>query len=223
MTPRPTDPWARAGLAIDTFVLGPYETNCYVLHRPGEADCWVFDAGFDPEELLDFLRRRRLSPRAILLTHAHPDHIAGVGALLAAFPGPPVLIHPAEQRWLSDPELNLSALMGLPITAPGPDALLEEGQVLTLAGADWRVLHVPGHSPGSCAFYCRDAGTTISGDALFAGSIGRTDFPGGDFDTLSESIRTRLYTLPDETVVLPGHGPPTTVGREKRTNPYVRA
>ncbi|MBM4108961.1 MAG: MBL fold metallo-hydrolase [Phycisphaerae bacterium] len=215
-------PWARAGLAIDAFALGPYETNCYVLRRPGSPECWIFDAGFDPDDLIGHVRALGLKPKALLLTHAHPDHIAGIGAVLAAFPGTPVLIHRDEERWLTEPELNLSAFMGVPVSAPGPDALLDHGQVLRLAGLDWTVLHVPGHSPGGCAFHCPQAHVTISGDALFAGSIGRTDFPGSNFETLERSIRTRLYTLPPDTVVLPGHGPPTTVARERAGNPFVR-
>lgn len=215
-------PWADAGLIIDAFALGPYETNCYVLRRAEGPDCWIFDAGFDPDELIKHVRGLGLKPRGLLLTHAHPDHIAGIGAVLSAFPGTPIHIHPAEERWLGDPELNLSAFMGAPVSMPGPDALLSDGQVLRMGGVDWTVLHVPGHSPGGCAFYSPAARATISGDALFAGSIGRTDFPGSDYDVLADSIRTKLYALPPETVVLPGHGPPTTIGRERTGNPFVR-
>lgn len=204
------------------FALGPFETNCYVVHVEGSPACWIVDASFEPGELIGFVRAQGLKPEAVVLTHAHVDHIAGVGAVLETFPGTPVWIHPAERAWLADPTLNLGSAMGLAVTAPGPDALIEHGQTLTLAGSTWRVLHTPGHSPGGVTLYCEGAGIALAGDALFAGSIGRTDFPGSDFETLARSIRTNLYTLTDDTRVLPGHGPETTIGREKRTNPFVR-
>jgi glyoxylase-like metal-dependent hydrolase (beta-lactamase superfamily II) len=150
------------------------------------------------------------------------DHIAGVDDVRREFPATPVWIHEEEARWLSDAELNLSAAMGAPVTCHGPDRVLHEGDELKLGDTRWRVLHTPGHSPGSIALVCDLAGITLSGDALFAGSIGRTDFPGCDFETLAGSIRTKLYTLAPSTRVLPGHGPETTVGREMQTNPYVR-
>ncbi|MBK7405132.1 MAG: MBL fold metallo-hydrolase [Phycisphaerales bacterium] len=204
------------------FALGPFETNCYVVWTEGARDCWVVDASFEPDPLLAFVRSEGLDPVALLLTHAHVDHIAGIGEVRRAFPGLPVLLHPAEAGWLSDPMLNLSEAMGQPITAPGPDGTLEAGQTLTLGPSTWRVFHTPGHSPGGVTLWCEGAGLALVGDALFAGSIGRTDFPGSSFETLAESIRTQLYTLPDETRALPGHGPATTIGREKRSNPFVR-
>jgi glyoxylase-like metal-dependent hydrolase (beta-lactamase superfamily II) len=220
--PTPTPPWHAAGLEIEAFVLGPYETNCYLVRRSEGRGCWIFDAGFEPGELIERVRALGLTPRALLLTHAHADHIAGVSAVVSAFPGTPVWIHREESRWLSEPELNLSAFMGRPVTCPGPDRGLDEGETLEVAGLSWRVLHVPGHSPGSAAFHCAAAGVAVSGDALFAGSIGRTDFPGCSFEALERSIREKLYTLPGATVILPGHGPSTTIAREKLSNPYVR-
>ncbi len=211
-------------MQIETFTLGPFETNCSLVVSDGEL--WVVDASFDPQEMIERVRELGLLPKAIVLTHAHVDHIAGVADVRRAFPGTPVLIHGAEREWLSDPVLNLSAMMGQSITAPGPDGVLTDGQELELGSTRWKVLHTPGHSPGGVALYCAESGGTtpmlIGGDALFAGSVGRTDFPGSDHDTLVSSIRTRLYTLPDQTIVYPGHGPTTTIGREKRTNPYVR-
>ena len=161
-----------------------------------------------------------------MLTHAHCDHIAGAFDVVKAFSqggagALPVWVHEAERDWLSNPMLNLSALMGLPVTAPEAARLLREGDELELAGEKWRVLHTPGHSPGGITLWHEASGTAIVGDALFAGSIGRTDFPGSSFEVLARSIREKLYKLPDETRVLPGHGPETTIGREKRSNPFV--
>jgi len=217
-----TDPADVGRPVIERVTLGPWETNCYVVAPTGGVVCWIVDAGFEPAPLIRRVRAMSLRPAAVVLTHAHLDHIAGVVEVRRAFPGTPVWIHEAEREWLADPVLNLSALIGMPVTAPGPDRLLRDGDVLELDGMKWTVLHTPGHSPGGIALYHAESRTAVSGDALFAGSIGRTDFPGSDFETLERSIREKLYTLPDETRVLPGHGPETTIGREKRTNPFVR-
>lgn len=210
-------------LSIKPFALGPFETNCHVVSA--EDQCWIVDAGYDPAPMIDFVRTRNLSPQALLLTHAHADHIAGIDDVITAFGEMPILIHPSETDWLTDPTLNLSASMGVPIRTHPPTGTLEHDQHLTLADTRWRAIHVPGHSPGGIALYHEPSEgppVLIAGDALFAGSIGRTDFPTSDHDLLIRSIRDRLYTLPGETLVLPGHGPPTTIERERRTNPFVR-
>lgn len=212
---------------VEGFTLGPFETNCYILTvenaAADEPSCWIIDASFEPQDLIDRVNARGLRPAALILTHAHVDHIAGVAAVRSAFPGLPIWIHEAEREWLSNPMLNLSAMMGMSITSPGPDRLLVDGETLTLGGLKWTVLHTPGHSPGGITLYNEPTRTAIVGDALFAGSIGRTDFPGSDHETLANAIRTKLYTLPDDTTIYPGHGPTSTIGREKRTNPFVRA
>jgi glyoxylase-like metal-dependent hydrolase (beta-lactamase superfamily II) len=218
---RAGDPAATVG--VDGVTLGPFETNCYVVTAGDGPDCWIVDASFDPEPLIEHVRNRRLSPRALILTHAHVDHIAGVAEVVAAFPRLPVLIHPAEREWLSNPVLNLSAMMGFEVTAPGPDRTIDDGESLDLSGTRWTVLHTPGHSPGGITLYHGPSATALVGDTLFAGSIGRFDFPGSDEATLVRTIRERLYALPDRTRVYPGHGPPTTIGVEKRSNPFVRA
>ncbi len=217
----------RAGITIRGFTLGPWQTNCYVVSSPsGDGQppaCWLIDASFTPGRMIAQIRDAGLHPTLLLLTHAHLDHIAGVAECCSAFSPLPVAIHADESRWLSDPELNLSMLTGLPTTAPGPDRLLADDQVLSLGRHDCRVLHVPGHSPGSVAFHFPGPNIVIAGDALFRESVGRTDFPNASPHVLERSIRTRLYTLPSETLVLPGHGPSTTIAHEMKHNPFVRA
>ena len=208
-------------LEIIAFPLGVYQTNCYVVNA-GELGGFVVDCGFEPDRLIQLVQQQTRTPEAVVLTHAHLDHIGGLFAFRKHFPDVPIWIHEAEEQWLLDPERNLSALLDTPTTAPPADRLLREGDVLELAGQRWAVLHTPGHSPGSVTLYCEAAGLAFVGDTLFNGSVGRTDFPGCSMETLSESIRTKLYTLPDETDALPGHGPATTIGHEKATNPYVR-
>ena len=214
---------------ITEFTLGPFQTNCYVVTPSGitpgsggPTPCWVVDASFDPAELINFIQDNDLRPQALILTHAHVDHIAGVNQVCRAFEGLPVWVHGAEEAWLNDPVLNLSGLGGVAVTARSASRLLQHGDVLTLGRGAWNVLHTPGHSPGGITLYHETSRTAIVGDALFAGSIGRTDFPGSDHAELVGSIRERLYTLPDTTVIHPGHGPSSTIGREKRSNPFVR-
>lgn len=208
-------------LRVHAFSPGPYQTNCYVLSLPGSRACWIIDAGFEPQHLIRHIQTHGLTPEALLLTHAHVDHIAGVPAVRRAFPGIPVRLHEAEKDWLSDPELNLSIFTGEPVSMPAPDGLLLDLDELRFGPLSFRVLHTPGHSPGGVAFWCESQAVAFSGDSLFAGSVGRTDFPGCSFETLERSIRTRLYTLPDATRIFPGHGDATTIAHERRTNPFV--
>lgn len=202
--------------------LGPFETNCYIVSLPDSRDCWIVDASYEPGDLIEAVRSARLRPVALVFTHAHCDHIAGAFEVLRAFPGLPVFIHGEEAAFLNDPMLNLSAMMGVPVTGPAPTRLLSDGDELTLAGQTWRVMHTPGHSPGGISLYHEPSATAIVGDTLFAGSVGRTDFPGSDPRVLTRSIREKLYTLPEATKIYPGHGPTSTIGREKRSNPFVR-
>jgi len=203
------------------FTLGPFATNCYIVESEAGV-CWVVDVGFEPGPIIDHLLDNSLTPEAVILTHGHADHIAGLGELKRTFPQTPILIHELERDFLSDPSLNLSAMFGEALVAPEADRLLVGGETLTMGDTTWNIIHTPGHSPGSVTLYCPGAGVALVGDTLFADSIGRFDFPTSDGLVLFESIRQKLYTLPDETIVLPGHGPTTTIGQEKRCNPFVR-
>lgn len=210
---------------ITVFALGPYQTNCHVI-TSGEpragAECWVVDCGMEPEEMIDWIANERLQLQAVYLTHTHLDHIAGVDRLLArlAKHGLPVFVHEKEAGFCSDPMLNLSALIGLPTTCREPDRHMRDGDVVVLGASSWRVLHTPGHSPGGVCLVHDGSKQAIVGDTLFAGSIGRHDFPTSDVRDLRRSIQ-RLMQLPDDMTIYPGHGPSTTIGEERVTNPYV--
>lgn len=210
-------------LNIEVFNDAMFQENGMVVWTAGSSACWIIDPGLppQPEEMLAFLESRGLSAGAIVLTHCHADHIAGVGPLRGAMPGVTIVAPREERHMLSSATANLSAAMGLPITAPDADRCVRPGDREVLDGLEWRVLDVSGHSPGGVAYYCAAAGVVLAGDALFAGSIGRFDFPGSSGERLIRNIREHLLSLPDETVVYPGHGPATTIGRERRTNPYL--
>jgi glyoxylase-like metal-dependent hydrolase (beta-lactamase superfamily II) len=201
----------------------PFAENTYILWRPGRSDAIVIDPGFEPDAVLDALRAEGLTAALIMNTHGHVDHIAGNTALKAAFPAAPLVIGAGDAAMLTDPMLNLSGLAGAAITSPPADRTVREGDIVEAAGLRFGVLDIPGHSPGHVVFVLRDGPVVLGGDVLFAGSIGRTDFPGGDLDVLLSGIRAKLWPLSDDTVIYPGHGPATTVGVEKRTNPFLAA
>jgi glyoxylase-like metal-dependent hydrolase (beta-lactamase superfamily II) len=209
-------------LQIHTLVSQPFAENTYVVWLPGRSEALVIDPGLEPDLILHFLEDHGLIVAAILNTHGHADHIAGNGPLKEAFPQAPLVIGANEARLLTDANANLSAPFGMPVVSPPADQTVREGDVLDLAGIRLEVLEVPGHSPGHVVYLYRGSPSVVfGGDVLFRGSIGRYDFPGCNGPLLFEGIRTKVLTLPPDTVVYSGHGPVTTIGHEKRTNPFV--
>ncbi len=214
-------------LHIETFVERTFGENALVISTsngdqpPG---AWVVDPSFppQPDAVLDHLRRHDMRLERIIITHGHGDHIAGIDRIAEACPDAVLHIAAEDRHMLTDAQANLSAPFGVSLTIRTPaGGTLEPGATLTLGRTEWQVLDTSGHSPGGRSLYCAQAGVVVVGDALFAGSIGRTDFPGSDHRRLIDNIRRNLLTLPPETVVYSGHGPTTTIGNERKFNPFL--
>ncbi|TFJ93676.1 MBL fold metallo-hydrolase [Lentibacillus salicampi] len=204
-------------MKIKGIPAGPLGTNCYIVHN--HVDALVIDPGGDSEEIMNYLAKENVIPSALLLTHAHFDHIGGVDALRSYYDRS-VYLHENEASWLENPTYNGSSLFPVsPIIVKPADYSLHQGnmQINTIR---FEVIHTPGHSPGSVTFVFHDQEFVVSGDVLFNQGIGRTDLPGGDMNELERSIRDSLYQLPDSYIVYPGHGPATTIGDEKQRNPF---
>ena len=211
-------------MLVTGFPAGAFAANCYVVAPARGAECVIVDPGQDAQQGIDeLLLRYRLKPIAVLLTHGHIDHMWSVAPVCGA-KGIPAYIHPDDRELLADPAKGLSLALGqqlfggITFTEPDDVRELADGSALSLAGLEFTVRHTPGHTPGSVTFGSETG--LFTGDLLFAGSIGRTDLPGGDHQAMLRSL-ARTLTLPDDTLVLPGHGPQTTIGAERRTNPFL--
>lgn len=211
-------------MLIDQLELWMAATNTYVVAPEPDGPAVVVDAPPDPEGIVSLLAAHRLTPVALLVTHGHVDHVGGSGSLVATT-GVTAYIHPDDDYLTLHPGEQLRHLFGFvppgDYRPPKRYRSLEDGMALELAGLGFEVLATPGHTPGHCCFYVAEEGILFSGDQLFAGSIGRTDLPGGDFEVLMTSMADKVLPLDDDVRVLPGHGSPTTVGRERRTNPFL--
>jgi hydroxyacylglutathione hydrolase len=202
-------------MTFETFCGGAFETNCYVLHAPN--GCILFDA---PDGACAWLIARGLEVKLLLLTHGHFDHVPDVAKIKRRF-NCPIGCHPETVPMISERDFFRNFGFGLEIETVQPDLLIEATPSRDFLGLEMEVLEVPGHSPGSLCFFSRKEKLLIGGDVLFAGGVGRWDLPGGDVDLLFSGIKTKLFPLGDDVTVLPGHGAPTTIGRERRTNPFV--
>lgn len=205
-------------LSFMRLVLGDLGTNCYIIGDPDSKEAFVIDPDDGPA-VVDTLKERGLTCIGILLTHGHSDHIHGVQTLMDTY-GAPVYIHERDLPCLYDPQVNLSVLHGRPVTITGGTIkTVKDGQHIGSGKMDFQVLETPGHTVGGVCYYMSPA--VFVGDTLFRESVGRTDFPGGDFEALAQSIRIKLFTLPDQTMAYPGHGPETQIAFEKENNPYL--
>ncbi|NSL50346.1 MBL fold metallo-hydrolase [Bacillus sp. P2(2020)] len=209
------------GIKWKKIPLGPLQTNCYIIENE-KKECIIIDPGSEGKRFIHHLQQHELIPSAILLTHAHFDHIGAVDDV-RDFWNCPVYIHKNEEEWLSNPALNGSKYFGLSneIIVKNADHLITDEGMLSIGSFQFEVFETPGHSPGSVSYYLAEQTVVFSGDALFARSIGRTDLPGGSHNQLIQSIHDKLLVLPEETVVAPGHGPLTTIITEMNENPFL--
>ncbi len=214
-----------SNVQMEPIVDSVFGENAYVVFEKPGGSCWIIDPSFEPQprQIAEVVAENSLQPAAILITHCHGDHIVGIDAIKQHWPQIKLHVPSLEIGWLTNARMNLSADFGMALRIAAPvDHALEPGESLQLDSLTWQVLDASGHSPGSLAYYCPAGKVLITGDALFAGSIGRTDFPGSDHEQLLSNIRNNLLSLPDDVVIHPGHGPATTVSRERATNPFLQ-
>ncbi len=203
---------------IENYVVGPVGTNCYFMINEDTKEVLVIDPGASAKALYEKIKEEGLVPKGILLTHGHFDHAGAARGLLY---DAEIYALDKEQETLENPMYNLSGMMGGASERYKATVYVQDNDVLHLAGFEIKVLFTPGHTPGGCCFYFKNEGVIFPGDTLFCGSVGRTDFPGGSMSDLVHAVRDRLLVLPDDTLVYPGHESPTTIGDEKKYNPYL--
>ena len=207
-------------MKIERFVLGPVGTNCYIVRNEETMECFIVDMAACPAEFISHIRNAGLRVKAVLLTHGHFDHIMGLDGFLKEFAAP-VYVCREEAEMLENPQLNSSAsMLGQPYTFTGAKYLIN-GEILDLAGMKIQVIQTPGHTSGGCCYYIAEEHALFSGDTLFRGSVGRTDLPTGSMSELVNSIRGKLFALPEETKVYPGHMEETDIAYEKKYNPFL--
>jgi glyoxylase-like metal-dependent hydrolase (beta-lactamase superfamily II) len=213
-------PWEERDLIIEHLVVGPLQTNCYIVADKDAGDGMVIDPGGDADRILAAADQLDVGVKLVLNTHGHFDHIMANEALIQAT-GAELAIHGDDADMLTNPLKSFSLFMAKLRPSPAATLLLIEGMQLSVGKESLTVLHTPGHSPGSISLWCEAESVVFTGDALFHMGIGRTDFPGGSYQTLLDSVREKLFVLPDDTVVYSGHGPQTTIGQERRHNPFL--
>ncbi|MEZ8216487.1 Glyoxylase, beta-lactamase superfamily II [Candidatus Fervidibacteria bacterium JGI MDM2 SSWTFF-3-K9] len=207
---------------VDSLIVSPFQTNCYIVGCPETKHGIIIDPGDEPERILAVVNFHQLKIVAVIATHGHLDHVLAVKAVKEAT-GAPFLFTEPDLPMLRNAHIQARFYNWFAEPAPDPDGFLKEGQILTVGKIDFQILELPGHTLGHIALYWSDEkgkGCLFSGDVLFAGSVGRTDLPGGNWEVLQNSLK-RLMSLPDETIVYPGHGRKTTIGEERRYNPFV--
>jgi hydroxyacylglutathione hydrolase len=205
-------------MILERVCVGELEVNCYILANQGSSEAVIIDPGDEKDKIVKVMARHSLRPVAIINTHGHIDHIGCDDDFGAA-----IYCHERDAALLKDSRLNLSGFLSTPFSVKSEINQLKDGQVIGLAGIEFKIIHTPGHSPGGICLLVKDGAKDLlfSGDSLFRSSIGRTDFAGADGDALISSIKEKLFVLPDKTVVYPGHGPATTIGHEKKHNQFL--
>ncbi len=208
-------------MIFETIVVGHLAVNCFILGCETTREAVIVDPGADAQRVLDAVKKLDLKVRYVINTHGHFDHVGGNSKVVAAT-GAPLLVHEADIPFLSRAS-DVAVMYGLQAeNSPAPAEFLKEGMTISFGTCSIKVLHTPGHTPGGCCLYLESEGKVITGDTLFADSVGRTDFPGSSHEALITGIREKLLVLPDETAVYPGHGPATTIGHERRHNEYLQ-